>query len=272
MNQENQQADIVKIKVVLQIPGTDDVIIKKGVKYRVSDDHALTMDIYYPPDSKRESRKPVVILVFGYSDPTMKAKIGVGLKEMGAHISWGRLIAASGMVAITYETTEPVSDVLELFAYVRQNASSLGIDENRIGIFACSGNVPNALSLLMHETSDYLKCAVLYYGFMLDSEESDDVAVASKTVGFVNPCAGKTIADLRQDIPLFIVRAGQDNVPYNLNRMIDRFLGEAMGRNMPVTFINYPDGPHGFDSLDDCKASREIIRQTLTFMRFTLSA
>jgi dienelactone hydrolase len=270
MSQENQQDAISKKMVVHQVPGVDDVAVRQDVKYRVTDDGTLTMDVYYPPDSKSGSRMPAVVFVFGYPDSTIKAMIGSKLKEMGQYISWGRLTAASGLVAIIYETREPTVDIRELLAYVRQNASSLGVDENRIAVWACSGNVPMALSVLMQGTSDYLKCAVLYYGFMLDCEGSNSVAEAAETVGFVNPCVGRTVDDLPQDVPLFIVRAGQDNP--RLNETIDRFLGKAVVRNMPVTLTNYSDGPHAFDILDDSEISREIIRQTLAFMRLHLSA
>jgi dienelactone hydrolase len=270
MSQENQQDAISRRKVVHQIPGVDDVAVRRDAKYRVTDDSTLAMDVYYPPDSKSGSRMPVVVFVFGYPDSTMKAMIGSKLKEMGQYISWGRLMATSGLVAITYESREPTSDIHELLAYVRQNASSLGVDENRIGIWACSGNVPTALWVLMNETSDYLKCAVLYYGFMFDCEGSNKVAEAAETVGFVNPCVGRTVDDLPMDVPLFIVRAGQDNP--HLNETIDRFLGKAVVRNMPVTLTNYSEGPHAFDILDDSEISLEIIRQTIAFMRFHLSA
>ena len=139
-----------------------------------------------------------------------------------------------------------------------------------MGIWACSGNVPVALSVLMQESGDDLKCAVLYNGFMLDDEGANSVAETAETVGFANPCVGRTVDGLPQDVPLFIVRAGQDTVPH-LNETIERFLGQAVGRNMPVTFINYPDGPHGFDGQDN-EASRQITRQTLAFMRFHLLA
>jgi dienelactone hydrolase len=270
MSQEIQQDAISKRTVVHQVPSMDDVAVRRDAKYRVTDDGTLTMDVYYPPDSKRGSRMPAVVFVSGYPDSTIKAMIGSKLKEMGQYISWGRLTAASGLVAITYETREPTVDIRELLAYVRQNASSLGVDENRIGVWACSGNVPMALSVLMQETGDYLKCAVLYYGFMLDCEGPNSVAEAAETVGFVNPCVGRTIDDLPQDVPLFIVRAGQDNPP--LNQTIDRFLGKAVARNMPVTLTNHSDGPHAFDILDNSEISREIIRQTLAFMQFHLSA
>jgi len=269
MNEENRQDAIPERIVVHQVPGVDDVVVRRDVEYRATENGTLTMDVYYPLDSNSESRMPAVVFVFGYPDSTMEAMIGTKLKEMGQYVSWGRLAAASGLVAITYETREPTVDTHELLVYVRQNASSLGVDRNRIGVWACSGNVPMALSVLMQETGDYLKCAVLYYGFMLDSEESSSIAEAAETVGFVNPCAGSRFDDLPLDIPLFIVRAGQDTIP-RLNETIDRFLGNAVARNMPVTLTNHSDGPHAFDILDDGKASREIVRQTLAFMRFHL--
>ena len=104
---------------------------------------------------------------------------------------------------------------------------------------------------------------------MLDLDGSTDIADAARTYGFPNPCAGKTVADLPQDTPLFIVRAGQDHFPH-LNEAIDRFMVKALMRNLPVTLTNHRDGPHSFDTLHDSETSREIIRQILAFMRFHL--
>jgi acetyl esterase/lipase len=128
-----------------------------------------------------------------------------------------------------------------------------------------------ALSVLMQEDRDNLKCAVLCYGLMLDLEGSTSVAELARTFGFVNPCAGKSVNDLPQDMPLFIVRAGQDETPH-LNETIDRFLVKALICNLPVTFANHPAAPHSFDVMHDSETSREIIRQILAFMRFHLLA
>jgi acetyl esterase/lipase len=155
-----------------------------------------------------------------------------------------------------------------LLQYVRQHAAGLGIDEHRIGVWACSGNVPNALSVLMQAEQEYLKCAVLCYGLMLDLDGSTNVAEAAKTFGFVNPGAGKTVNDLPQHLPLFMARAGQDNP--HLNETIDRFLVKALIGNLPLTFVNHPAAPHAFDVLDESETSREMIRQILAFMRFHL--
>jgi hypothetical protein len=271
MSEETQRNDITKKRVVYEIPGVDAVTIRRDVEYRATDASVLTMDIYYPPDSKSGARIPAVVFVSGFSDLGFQKMLGCKLKEMGSYISWGQLAAASGLVAITYTNREPAADAHALLEYVRQNAASLGIDENRIGLWACSGNVPMALSVLMQEDRDYLKCAVLCYGLMLDLEGSTSVAELAKTFGFVNPCAGKSVNDLPQDIPLFIVRAGQDEIPH-LNETIDRFLARALICNLPITFANHPAAPHSFDVLHDSETSREIIRQILAFMRFHLLA
>ena len=102
----------------------------------------LTMDIYYPPEAKAGSRTPAVIFVIGFSDIGARRMLGCAMKDMGAYVSWAQLAAASGLVAITYTNSEPAADLDALLQHVRQNAASLGIDENRIGVFACSGNVP----------------------------------------------------------------------------------------------------------------------------------
>src|SRR5262245_24638247 len=157
MGQETQRHDITKKRVVYQMPAEHAVTIQRDVEYRVTDAGPLTIDIYHPPDSKGEAKIPAVIFVSGYPDPGFQKMIGCKLKEMESYISWGQLTAASGLVAITYTTgNEPAADIHALVQHVRQNAAVLGIDENRIGLWACSGNVPNALSVMMQEAREYL--------------------------------------------------------------------------------------------------------------------
>jgi len=266
MSQDTNPDDISKKVVVYRIPGMDAVKVRHDVEYREGEAGAFTLDIYYPPDSQSGARLPAVVFVTGYPDPGIQKMLGCKFKEMGAYISWGQLTAASGLVAITYTNLEPTADIHALLQYVRQHAAELGIDENNIGVWACSGNVPNALSVLMQEGSDYLKCAVLCYGLMLDMDGLTHVAEAAGLWGFANPCAGKSVADLPQGLPLFIVRAGQDQMPH-LNETIDRFLTKALTHNLPVTFVNHPTAPHAFDLIEESEASRGIIRQILAFMR-----
>jgi hypothetical protein len=79
-------------------------------------------------------------------------------------ISWARLAAASGLVAVTYTNEDSATDARTVLEYVKRNAASFGVDEQKIGVWACSGNVPTALSLLMQDAETRVRCAVLAYG------------------------------------------------------------------------------------------------------------
>jgi hypothetical protein len=269
MNQDTQPDHISKKRVVYTMPGLDAVTVRRDEEYGVIDTGALTMDLYYPPDSNSGTRTPAAIFVTGFNDVGAQRMLGCKLKEMGSYISWGHLAAASGLVAITYTNREPATDVHAVLRHVRQNAASLDIDQNRIGVWACSGNVPTALSVLMKDAHDYPKCAVLCYPYMLDLDGSTGVADAARQFGFVNPCAGKSVNDLPRDIPLFIARAGQDQMP-GLNEALDCFLAKALTCNLPVTFVNHSVAPHAFDLFHDSEISREIIRRILAFLQFHL--
>jgi hypothetical protein len=270
MSQDTQPEHVSKKAVVYRIPGMDEVQVRRDVQYRATEAGALTMDIYHPPGAERGARTPAVVVVAGFPDAGYEAKVGCKFKEMASSVCWGRLAAASGLAAITYTNREPAADLHALLAHVRRRGAALGIDGNNVGVWASSGNVPLALSVLMREGAEGLKCAVLYYGYTLDLDGSTRVAEASSKWGFVNPCAGKTVADLPPRVPLFIVRAGRDEIPH-LNETLDRFVAGSLTHNLPVTFANHPAAPHAFDLFDDSETSREIIRQTLAFLRSHLS-
>ena len=196
MSQDIQHDHISKKRVVYTMPGMEAVAVRRDEEYRVIETGALTMDLYYPPDSTSGERRPAVMFVTGFSDTGAQRMLGCKQKEMGSYISWAQLASASGLVAITYANAEPAADALSVLRYVRHHAAALDIDANRIGVWACSGNVPTALSLLMQSDRDDLKCAVLCYGYMLDLDGSTRVADAARQFGFVNPCAGKSVEDL----------------------------------------------------------------------------
>ena len=272
MSRELPQDHVTKKRVVYQIPGMEAVTVRRDVEYRATDAGPLTMDLYYPPDVENGTPLPAVVFVAGYSDVGMQKVLdwGMKFKEIQMSISWGQLAAASGVVAITYTNDQPTADIHALLQYVRQHAATLGVDGHRIGLYANSGNVPLALSVLLQQDLDYLKCAVLNCGYMLDLDGSTGVAEMAKQFGFVNPGVGKSVEDLPQNVPLFIVRAAQEQTP-RLNEAMDRFLPKALSRNLPVTLVNHP-GPHGFELMQDSETSRHTIRQMLAFMRFHMLA
>lgn len=247
--------------VVLELPGMHEVTVRTDV-----DADGPTLDVYTPPGGG--GLRPAVVFVSGYPDPGFEMMLGCKLKDMASYVSWARLVAASGMVAVTYANRQP-EDVALVMRHLRAHGAALGIDPERIGVWASSGNVPNALSLLLRDAEVRVACAVLGYGHTLDLDGATHVADAAKQYHFATPAAGKSIDDLRADVPLFLARAGRDDP--GLNTSLDRFVAAALTRNLPITLTNAPTAPHAFDIVDDSDTSRELIRQMLGFLRFHLA-
>jgi hypothetical protein len=268
MAQDRPQDHISRKRVLYTLPGMDEVTIRRQVEYQRSGDSPLTADFYYPPASGSGAPLPAVVFVVGFPDPGARRFIGCTANEMASYISWAQLVAASGLVAVTYVNNEP-ADVHAVFDYVRQNAAALGIDAEHIGVWSCSGSGPMGLSVLMQNGPHAPRCGALLYPYTLDLDESAGTAAAAKQWGFTNACAGKTLDDFPRDRPLFIARAGQDQMPA-LNRTLDRFTGAALARNLPITVVNHPTGPHAFDLFDDSEVTRDVVRQTLRFLTFQL--
>ncbi len=261
------QASQTSKTVVYTVPGMEAVTVRHDMPYRVTDDGALTMDLYQPPDS-RGAGVPAVLFVTGFADPGAVRMMGSKFKEMGSFASWARLIAATGLVSITYENREP-GDVHHVLRYVRENASTLGIDSQRLGVWACSGHGPNALSVLMESGADDFACVVLLYPYTLDLDGATRVAEAAQRFRFVTPAAGKTVQELPVNLPLFVARAGRDQMP-GLNDALDAFVAAALARNLPLTVANHAAGPHAFDLFDDSRTTVETIQQVLAFLQFHL--
>ena len=244
---------ISKRRVVYEMAGTDGVQVRRDIEYA----DGLTMDLYAPRECGE--RMPAVVIVAGFPDGGFQKMAGCRFMDMQSTIDWARLIAASGMVAVLYTNREPAADLQALLDALPAH----GVDATKIAVWASSGNVPLALSLLLQDGARRLHCAALCYGYMLDVEE------AARTFHFANPAAGKTVDDLQRDIPLFVARAGQDQFP-GLNASLDHFLAAAVASNLPISFVNHPDAPHAFDLLHDSEPSREIIRRILAFLRLHL--
>ena len=231
--------------VVYTVPGMDQVTLA-NIEYR----DGLTMDVYYPPDFDFTQNLPVVIFVNGFADEWLQKQFGAKLKDYGQYISWSQLIAASGMIAIAYETHDPVVNIHDLINYTRANGPWLRINEDRICLWSGSANSATALYALTDTSAEYrdsLACAVIYYG-------------RTSWEGITYTEQG-----LSADIPLFIVKAGRDDP--SLNRQIDDIVEKVREANVPLEFVDYEDGVHGFDLFQDTAESREIIKQTLEFIK-----
>jgi acetyl esterase/lipase len=263
--QSRSMEDIVMMPVVYKIPGMDRVEVRKDLDYKGKPDRYLKMDVYIPPGLSKGSARPAVLFIHG----------GAGAentpKDWGIYISWGRLIGASGMVGVTFthrlgypnpHLKEAASDVADAIAFVRSHANDFHINKDRICLAAYSAGGP-LLSSYMGESTSYIKCLVAFYAFLdVQNLEPHRQYEKQETLQAFSPIHYLDGAFP----PLFIARAGRDEIP-GMKDSIDRFVAQAISKNAPITFINHPQGVHGFDNQNNDDRSREIVRAAISFMR-----
>ena len=267
-----EMARKVMMPVVYRVPGMDKVKVVQNLKYTKTDDPNILMDVYLPPDAAQAEKRPAVIFIHG------GVKTEYTPKDWGIYTSWGRLIAASGFVGVTFthrleypnkSLEKAAQDVLAAIDYLRANGDKYHVDKDRICLIAYSAGGP-LLSLAMRGETPFVRCLIAFYAFM-DIQQSDyRKTEAAETVKAFSP-----ITYLQEDVskipPLLIARAGRDEVP-SMDDSIDRFVKEALAKNIMFNLANHPHGVHGFDNQNDDERSREIIRSAIAFMQTHLNA
>ena len=262
-------AEMIRMRVVLEVPGMDAVNVRRDLAYKTADGQPLHMDVYSPPGPARP--RPAVILIHGGPIPR------TGAKSMAMFVSYGELLAASGLVAITFDhrflaagrITDAAGDVADLVAHVRKSAASLGVDGDRLALWAFSGGGP-FLARSLRERPKWLRAIVAFYA-VLDLQQpapGDDSAISTelrRTLSAVD-ARGQSA---RSAPPMLVARAGLDN-PW-LNGTIDRFIAKGLNGGAALDVLNHPDGRHSFDILDNDVRSKQIIRRTIEFLRDNLA-
>jgi acetyl esterase/lipase len=257
------------MRVVFAVPGMDAVRVQRDLAYKVADGQPLHLDIYAPAGPPRA--RPSVILIHGGPIPR------IGAKNMGVFVSYGELLAASGFVAIAFNhrflaparLTDAAGDVSDLVGHVRQHAGSLGIDAERLALWAFSGGAP-FLAAPLRERPEWLRAVVAYYP-VLDLQQpppGDDRGISADVGRTFSAVA--SLGDARRAPPILVARAGLDN-PW-LNGGVERFVKAALDGGAVLDLLNHPGGRHGFDILDDDRRSKEVIRRTLDFLIDHLAA
>jgi acetyl esterase/lipase len=269
---ERRFREAVMRPVVYKLAGMEQVKVISNLNYTGTDSPYRKMDVYVPPGVNKSERLPAVIFLHGGASERFTPK------DWGIYTSWGRLIAASRMVGVTFThrlgfpktlLTEGASDVNDAINYIRTNADSLNIDKERICLIAFSAGGP-LLSMAMREKPAYVRCLIAFYAFM-DVQQSE-FHRASETQEIIKKFSNITYltdADASKIAPLFIARAGRDEIP-TMNDSIDRFIREAISKNAAITVVNHPQGAHGFDNSNDDERSREIIQAAIAFMKLHL--
>lgn len=252
------------MRIVFSVPGMDGVSVQRNLEYKSADGQPLHMDIYTTSGTPRPS--PAVILIHGGPIPR------IGAKNMGVFVSYGELLAASGFVAVAFNhrfltparLTEAAGDVADLVAHVRENAVSLGVDPERLALWAFSGG-GSFLAAPLRERPTWLRAVVAYYAAL-------DLQPPPEAESRISPELRQTFSairslgeDARSAPPILVARAGLDN-PW-LNAAIDRFVETAIAKGATLDLLTHPKGRHGFDILDDDARSKQIIDHTLRFLK-----
>jgi len=253
--------------VVMTLPGMDKVQVTKDLRYSDRTEPQLAMDVYRPPGLKAADRRAAVIFIHGGGPP------GAPMKEMGVYTSYGRLIAAQGLVAVTFThrlgypktlILEGGQDVAAAIAYVRAHAAELNVDPDRLCLAAYSAGGP-MLSPYLRDAPAYLRCIVAYYPIA----EIEDSAVhkaseTPETLAAWSPL--RQLDKLGRKAPMYLARAGHDEIPQLLGGL-DRFIAEAVKRDYPMTLANNPGAPHGFDITEPTPRTLEIVDETFAFLK-----
>ena len=277
------QGDPTAAGIALALPGVDRVVVREGLDYKTvptangsTGPVALKLNVYSPPGLSPDARLPALIFVHG----GVIAGQGPMPRRWKGYDDWGRVAAASGMIGVTFDhrmtvqdnVWESGSDVLDLIAYVRAHAGELHIAPDRLCLQFFSAGGP-ASSVVLRDPQPYLRCVVLYYPY-LDLEHMRvksifrDAYPAAKVDSLLrySPAEALTGENAQRLPPLFLARAGRDQIP-GLNGSIERFMRRAIENNVTIDFAIHREGQHGFEFTNHDERSRQIIRESLAFVR-----
>lgn len=238
------QVDLTKLPVLYRIKGQEKAKVERDVIYKKAGAEELKMDVYSPENKSKNVMLPALIFISGTSKS----------KHWNIYRNYGELAATQGMISIQYDkrygrgdenAKTALEDTADIIKFLRENAAKFGIDKERIGVWSFSGG-GHLLQAGMMPDQPFIKCLVSYYA--IGTAERDFMA----QLGSKMP-------------PILVVRAGLDRAFVNEN--IDLFVKDAVSKNIGIEFINYHDGQHSFDILDEKTATGEIIRRTFQFIK-----
>lgn len=266
--------ELAKKRIVYEAPGMEQVRVVENRVYKTVDGLDLLLDIYYPEDLQAGEKRPAVLLVHGLGRFEMIKHI----KNSGQYTSWGRLIAAQGLIAVTFNHRSPdehvslsdvANDVDVLVEHVRTHAEELQIDKDTLAICAYSAGVPLGTRSALLNAPEHVKCVVSYYGPLDLQAIKDDWRLTDQEVAELS-----AITYLRENSaklpPMLITKAGIDHP--TITTSIDSFIAEASAKNITLDYMTHPAGQHAFDLFNNVERSREIIKRTLEFLKTHLTS
>jgi Dienelactone hydrolase family len=214
-------------------PPAAGITTQMDVQYGTAGTTRLAMDVYRPAGTS--STRLTALIFFNRAQGADRSAF-----MNGFYAQWARAAASKGLIGILPDLRDgsEAADFRTLIKCLEDRGAELGI--GAIGVYAASGNVSAAFPVLEDPGMTTVKAAVIYYGTA-------------------------RVDTFRLDLPVLYVRAGLDRPP--VNEAIAAIAARAVAQNAPLTLLNYAGGHHGFEALDDNDATRDVIDQTLEFVK-----
>jgi acetyl esterase/lipase len=295
---------LARMRVVYEVPGMDQVEVRRNLVYHHAEGTPMAMDVYLPPAQGASAasatsavigeRPAVVLLIHGGPVPVAAYP---RVKDMGVFVSWGELLAASGLAAVTFnhlhhgwhDLAESAGHVAAAIAYLRAEADALRLDPDRLCLWVFSGGGPQ-LAPALAAPDPAVRCLVGYYPlldlrplaarlpeipaetllrfspaacFGAAAQAAPETATAASTAE--TAAAGEAEPVRPAPPPLLLVRSGRDQ-PF-MNEAFDGFVHAALAAGVELELWNHAAGQHGFDVLDDGPRTRQIAARTIAFIR-----
>lgn len=265
-------------RIVYNKAGMEQVKVRKDLTYKTIGRTDLKLDVYYANPTETASPPPTVVIVHGNAEPNILKYA----KDWGHYVSWAQLLATAGFNVVVFnhraletftKLNEVASDLQDAIDFIRQQATTLNLNKDQLGILAFSAGVPLSLRLALRPQTDFIRCIVAYYG-PFDLRHLEKLVlpkVKLETLQEFSPLywLGKAVKQ-GQTIPaVLVVKAGLDSE--ELNQTTDRFVQEADKYKLKVELVEFATGKHSFDLLSDTKQTRDIIKQTVEFIKQNLT-
>jgi dienelactone hydrolase len=226
--------------LVVPVPSTTAVTVRSD-SFTGSDGARRQLDVYRPANAT--GAVPVAVFANG---------AGPALRGWRSYIEWARLVTGRGLAGVLYDgptwdtlkSSEEnlrgsIADLDSVLAALARDESVLGVNGSNVVLWAGSAQTFTATPVALGGARPAVRGYVLYYG-------------------------GGRVAEPRLDVPVLMVKAGQD-AP-GLNHALDSLIRQLSDAGVALTAVSYPAGRHGFDILDSTATTVRIVEQTLDFM------
>jgi dienelactone hydrolase len=260
--------------IVYSVPGMDKVEVHPNLVYKKDGQVEMKMDVYAPANLAANERRPVVFFIHG---GPLGANPSPGAKDWPFYHSYGRLMAASGLVGVTLDhryasgklkdLEVSFSDVEEAIRFARSNAASYHMDPERVALWAFSGGGPH-ISLGLQGKTPYIRCLVSFYGLLDLSKNAAGAGETPQALEKFSPIEYLSKAS-GYPPPVLIARAGLDSI--EINRSIELFVSRMQTINGDISLLSHPLGLHNFDGVNNDDQSRDVIAATMAFLKSRLN-